>query len=320
VDHKQEGWHSQCGKCGACRIDRQIGLEESPDEWVARLVEVFREVRRVLRDDGTMWVEIGDSYNSRLDGSFGNWDSSSTGKPTSKRKHGTNSWSGTWQGAKPKDLLMQPALLAKALRDPYYTGNIKNETDRVWLAATIDAEGCIFIERKKVGSATGHGYERKNDSFSTGLTISATSEAMLRECVRITGEGRVRSVSGKGNQRDYFEWRIYANQARQVLREVYPHLITKQGEARLALGCPSSGDKAAQAHDALKRLHQGEESLGIDFREPETMFEAGWFLRSEIIWARLQTQSNARVRHRPPDEGALDGVPAVEDAEVLLRR
>src|SRR5215475_4908485 len=42
----------------------QIGLEESPDEWVARLVEVFREVRRVLRDDGTLWVEIGDSYGS----------------------------------------------------------------------------------------------------------------------------------------------------------------------------------------------------------------------------------------------------------------
>ena len=53
-----------CGKCGARRIDRQIGLEESPDQWVARLVEVFREVRRVLRDDGTLWVEIGDSYAS----------------------------------------------------------------------------------------------------------------------------------------------------------------------------------------------------------------------------------------------------------------
>ena len=45
-------------------MDGQIGLEESPDEWVARLVEVFREVRRVLRDDGTLWVEIGDSYAS----------------------------------------------------------------------------------------------------------------------------------------------------------------------------------------------------------------------------------------------------------------
>lgn len=42
----------------------QIGLEESPDAFVARLVEVFREVRRVLRDDGTLWLNLGDSYSS----------------------------------------------------------------------------------------------------------------------------------------------------------------------------------------------------------------------------------------------------------------
>jgi DNA modification methylase len=40
----------------------QIGLEETPDEYVAKLVEVFREVRRVLRDDGTLWLNLGDSY------------------------------------------------------------------------------------------------------------------------------------------------------------------------------------------------------------------------------------------------------------------
>jgi DNA modification methylase len=40
----------------------QIGLESTPDAYVARMVEVFREVRRVLRDDGTCWVNLGDSY------------------------------------------------------------------------------------------------------------------------------------------------------------------------------------------------------------------------------------------------------------------
>lgn len=56
--------------------DGQIGLEETPDAYVAKLVEVFREVRRVLRDDGTVWLNLGDSYaraggwsdNSGLDG------------------------------------------------------------------------------------------------------------------------------------------------------------------------------------------------------------------------------------------------------------
>jgi site-specific DNA-methyltransferase (adenine-specific) len=42
----------------------QIGLEKSPDAYVARLVDVFREVRRVLRDDGTLWLNLGDSYYS----------------------------------------------------------------------------------------------------------------------------------------------------------------------------------------------------------------------------------------------------------------
>lgn len=42
--------------------DGQIGLEPTPDEYVSKLVEVFREVRRVLRDDGTLWLNLGDSY------------------------------------------------------------------------------------------------------------------------------------------------------------------------------------------------------------------------------------------------------------------
>lgn len=46
-------------------MDGQIGLEDTPDAFVSRLVDVFREVRRVLRDDGTLWLNLGDSYNAR---------------------------------------------------------------------------------------------------------------------------------------------------------------------------------------------------------------------------------------------------------------
>jgi len=56
-----------CGKCGAIRIDEQIGLEQTPDEYIANLVAVFRECKRILRDDGTLWVNIGDSYSSYKD-------------------------------------------------------------------------------------------------------------------------------------------------------------------------------------------------------------------------------------------------------------
>ena len=43
-------------------IDGQVGLEETPTEYVYKLVEVFREVRRVLKDNGTLWLNMGDSY------------------------------------------------------------------------------------------------------------------------------------------------------------------------------------------------------------------------------------------------------------------
>jgi DNA modification methylase len=64
VSHQQEGFKQQCPRCGARRVDQQIGLEKSLDEYVAKLVEVFRGVRRVLRDDGTAWVNLGSSYAS----------------------------------------------------------------------------------------------------------------------------------------------------------------------------------------------------------------------------------------------------------------
>ena len=50
--------------------DGQIGLEDTPDAYVAKMVEVFRAVRRVLRPDGTLWLNLGDSYNSPPVGRF----------------------------------------------------------------------------------------------------------------------------------------------------------------------------------------------------------------------------------------------------------
>jgi len=53
-----------CARCGATRVDRQIGLEPTPDAYLAEMVRVFREVKRVLRPDGVCFVNMGDSYAS----------------------------------------------------------------------------------------------------------------------------------------------------------------------------------------------------------------------------------------------------------------
>ena len=73
---------------------------------------------------------------------------------------------------------------------------------------------------------------------------------------------------------------------RCTLREVYPHLVAKQHQARLLLGCPSSGPKAEAAHAGLMALHNGQ-PCDVDFPAPESMFEPGWYLRQDLIWSKL---------------------------------
>lgn len=68
ADRNQEGYKKQykniCPKCGAIRKDKQLGLEKTPEEYVANMVQLFREVKRVLKDDGVLWLNLGDSYAS----------------------------------------------------------------------------------------------------------------------------------------------------------------------------------------------------------------------------------------------------------------
>jgi DNA modification methylase len=90
----------------------QIGLEETPDAYVARLVDVFREVRRVLRDDGTLWLNLGDSY-ARAGGEGGCGANAQVGNTKSgeQRRNLVPP-----SGYKPKDLLGIPWMVAFALR------------------------------------------------------------------------------------------------------------------------------------------------------------------------------------------------------------
>jgi DNA modification methylase len=60
----QAVYRGTCGTCGAVRVDEQIGLEETPALFVGKMVEIFAQVRRVLRDDGTVWLNLGDSYSA----------------------------------------------------------------------------------------------------------------------------------------------------------------------------------------------------------------------------------------------------------------
>ena len=292
----RQPFKSTCGKCGARRVDQQIGLEETPEQWVASLVDVFREVRRVLRADGTLWLEIGDSYANQR-----GW-SGLDNSPLQLNNQGSITRSGQLKvppGYKPKDLIGAPWKLAQALRDPYYAGEIKNESDRVWLAATIDAEGCI----------SGHRHTRKdNGEVRTGchVTITNTNEAMLDEAQRIWPSCRTQHEPRRGSmgQRDCWRWvATGVDRNALLMRELYPHLIAKKRQAMLAYnlfelsrvskrtGKTPEGAKAREQRDwivaALSRLNQGQPvDVPKWIKEPETLFADGWYLRSDIVWAR----------------------------------
>lgn len=95
-------------------VDGQIGLEDTPAAFVARMVEVFREVRRVLVPTGTCWVNLGDSYAND-----GKWGGSTGGKHVSAL-HGAAGGLGRDRrdtGLKPKDLVGIPWRVAFALQD-----------------------------------------------------------------------------------------------------------------------------------------------------------------------------------------------------------
>lgn len=96
-------------------VDGQIGLEPTPDAYVDALVGVFREVRRVLRDDGTCWLNLGDTYSNagKWGGSKG-YDTKQASNVGSIRRTVRNARD---IGAKPKDLLLIPSRVAIALQD-----------------------------------------------------------------------------------------------------------------------------------------------------------------------------------------------------------
>lgn len=112
-----------CPKCCATRIDSQIGLEASPELYVAKLVEVFRQVKRVLRDDGTVWLNLGDSYanDTKWGGTTGGKHAGGLhGEPIGRGKRDT--------GLKAKDLIGIPWRVAFALQaDGWYL-----RSDIIW--------------------------------------------------------------------------------------------------------------------------------------------------------------------------------------------
>jgi len=110
-----------CNKCGAVRADKQIGLEPTPEAYVAVMVEVFREVRRVLRRDGTLWLNLGDSYAGYHGSKGTDIPASATNGWTNGTNENARTSTANRNGLKQKDLIGIPWRVAFALQaDGWY--------------------------------------------------------------------------------------------------------------------------------------------------------------------------------------------------------
>lgn len=108
-------------------VDGQLGLEKTPEEYVQKMVDVFREVRRVLKDDGTLWLNLGDSYVANATGGLSNRPTLMTGGRANQVEAAKRPDKNV-AGLKPKDLVGIPWRVAFALQaDGWYL-----RSDIIW--------------------------------------------------------------------------------------------------------------------------------------------------------------------------------------------
>jgi DNA modification methylase len=202
-------------------VDGQMGLEPTPEEFVAGMVAVFREVRRVLRDDGTLWLNIGDSYagsgrggyaggKSGLQGSTEGQDNLRVARGSQKMagKHEAACESGSigraWvappAGLKQKDLIGIPWMLAFALRaDGWYL-----RQDIIWSKPNPMPESvrdrCTKAHEYLFLLSKVPRYYYDAETVAEGLETDPKERYEQR--AKVTGRGEQGAAAARGNDRD----------------------------------------------------------------------------------------------------------------------
>jgi hypothetical protein len=256
------------------------------------MVEVFREVRRVLADDGTLWLNLGDSYATGTKVGGESYRGSDTPTLNTEQQCRVAYRGG---GIKAKDLIGIPWRVAFALQQPYYTGQIPDERDRTWLAALMDGEGTFTI----LCTTSPHG---SGNSYPPIAQVRMTSKGVVDKAASLVGVAspEQRPPSAGGN-RGVYQWRLSGGRAAKIARELYPYLIEKRKQALIAWNHQAVRDsyetkrgvtipaaalvKQQACRDLIRRLNHGQ---GVDIPswmvEPPPMTEPGYYLRSDVIW------------------------------------
>lgn len=225
----------------------QLGLESTPEQYVANMVEVFREVKRVLRDDGTLWLNIGDSYNSGASGGLGG---STLGGGQTNQAQSNRSEAKKQQpkvdGLKHKDLVGIPWMLAFALRaDGWYLRQDiiwhkpnpmpESVTDRCtkaheYLFLLSKSERYYYDSEAMQEQATGRDPGNKKHKYAEAYVKSETEEHRNKAGLNIVGARKTR------NRRSI--WTVSTRPYRGAHFATFPPALI---EPCILAGCPKGG-------------------------------------------------------------------------------
>lgn len=231
-------------------VEGQIGLEETPQQYIDRLTEVFMEVHRVLKPEGTLWINIGDSYNGNKKGNT----ETNKNKKVAETSHFEKK---LWKECKQKDLIGIPWMLAFSLRNEgwylrqdiiWNKPNVMPEpaTDRCvkaheYIFLLSKSERYYFDYEQIQEEATTHENRPsgvvRNRKFGYDSKQNQHPEAYLMSSADKTGEVTEADMpTGKRNKRDV--WSVNTKPDLNAHFAVYPEELIRPC---ILAGCPKGG-------------------------------------------------------------------------------
>ena len=311
--HQREGSRDRCPRCGAMRADSQIGLERTPDEYVARLVAVFREVRRVLRSDGALFLNLGDSYA----GGVPRHGDKNLGKSgTNKRRAGAVD-----RNMFPQRLRLrydvsdeQKREVALAMFGMRLEGNeeacqgslpevlsVSGQSEALFRRPAMEGEGIASIipteqsESIRADGETTEGSEDRSSGGSRGqVRLLRGDRNRVSDCRshqeqrRSAPEGTVRQLPCE------FSQDIQGDTTSRIPQARVPSALLQLQLLHRVLGILSTHSFADdEVPDPVKAYFRPEvgtlkpkDLIGIPWRAALALQADGWWLRSDIIWAK----------------------------------